>query len=601
MNIDHLSTTWIPVVVGTVSQIFATVYSAILVLLTQRLALRNDLNTRQTLTAVHDKTAAWLGLGSALSSLWQQTKIRAATWGVTCITLYLLCVFTLHVSIQALFHVVPYNATIPTFQPTNLTNADFTANLVSSYDILLMYGQVPTIGLLENMVYDVIPSVPAATGNATVNAVLYDVQCMALQDVLWATSSGLDEESDLDNLDTYVIFYYQGIYAGSTAKIFNCSGSSDPSQTDCWAPIVIASTVSIVDSTGAEAPSSGNPWVSTGAQVLQALGNSDTATSVLMTSVQMVACGIEINYTTIDVSATTQQPLLPPARPSEVLWTSFSWPKNSTISDPRLKAAQNAPALSPASGHQNNAQMTMASINDIPASDITGPIIISGDITEVSHSSLAFEVISLGMQVFVSPTAFDIFIAEELGIVSQNRTNITLADLNHSLGKALAALHWYGRTLNYSAVHAANGIMQSIGVHDDPLIVPVQPQSVDAVGQTTVMVVVSRYQLNLSLTPCLIIGTAVSTILLLLAAILVLQPSSSLNRPTSAHPMVESAGILQITWLLGGEPHLAVVKNPELGALRAAGMFEVEMSEHGREKVYSHQNETSRSGGFESD
>lgn len=104
-------------------------YNAILVLMTQRLALRNDLNTRPTLTAVHDKTTAWLGLGSAIDSLWQQTKLRAATWGVFCITLYLVCVFTLHVSIQGLFHVVPYNATIPTLQSTKPANANYTANL----------------------------------------------------------------------------------------------------------------------------------------------------------------------------------------------------------------------------------------------------------------------------------------------------------------------------------------------------------------------------------------------------------------------------------------------------------------------------------------
>ena len=35
-------------------------------------------------------------------------------------------------------------------------------------------------------------------------------------------------------------------------------------------------------------------------------------------------------------------------------------------------------------------------------------------------------------------------IAEDLGLASQNRTTISLADLQHSLGKALAALHWYG-------------------------------------------------------------------------------------------------------------------------------------------------------------
>ena len=50
-----------------------------------------------------------------------------------------------------------------------------------SYDILRMYGEFATPGLIDNLVYDVIPLVPSATGNVTVNASLYDVQCMLTQ------------------------------------------------------------------------------------------------------------------------------------------------------------------------------------------------------------------------------------------------------------------------------------------------------------------------------------------------------------------------------------------------------------------------------------
>lgn len=39
------------------------------------------------------------------------------------------------------------------------------------------------------------------------------------------------------------------------------------------------------------------------------------------------------------------------------------------------------------------------------------------------------------------------FIAEDLEVSAQNRTNITLTDLNHSIGKALAAMYWYGQYL----------------------------------------------------------------------------------------------------------------------------------------------------------
>lgn len=42
-----------------------------------------------------------------------------------------------------------------------------------------------------------------------------------------------------------------------------------------------------------------------------------------------------------------------------------------------------------------------------------------------------------------------------------------------------------------------------------------------------------------------------------------------------ARSEITSAGILQTTWLLGHEPHLARVEVPDVQALRAAGMFEV--------------------------
>lgn len=46
-----------------------------------------------------------------------------------------------------------------------------------AYDILSVYGQIPTPGLLDNMVYDLIPALPTARGAAFVNASLYDVDC----------------------------------------------------------------------------------------------------------------------------------------------------------------------------------------------------------------------------------------------------------------------------------------------------------------------------------------------------------------------------------------------------------------------------------------
>ena len=54
-----------------------------------------------------------------------------------------------------------------------------------------------------------------------------------------------------------------------------------------------------------------------------------------------------------------------------------------------------------------------------------------------------------------------------------------------------------------------------------------------------------------------------------------------------ARVALDSAGILQLTWLLGTEPRLADVASPEVATLRSAGMFDVQMSERALGRVYS--------------
>lgn len=72
------------------------------------------------------------------------------------------------------------------------------------YDILLFYEQFTTIGLAENMVYDIIPIIPAAVGNTTVNASVFDVECAALPHATQWEDSGVDP---YDPLPTWVSLF----------------------------------------------------------------------------------------------------------------------------------------------------------------------------------------------------------------------------------------------------------------------------------------------------------------------------------------------------------------------------------------------------------
>ena len=42
------------------------------------------------------------------------------------------------------------------------------------------------------------------------------------------------------------------------------------------------------------------------------------------------------------------------------------------------------------------------------------------------------------------------------------------------------------------------------------------------------------------------------------------------------HTDIDTSGVLQVAWLLGSEPSLAKVEQPDLEALRVAGMYDVD-------------------------
>ena len=73
------------------------VYGALLIWITQKLALRRLLTSRQTLTAMHDEYNSWIGIGSALSTLYGQCRIRSALPWVLCVTVYLINITVLHI------------------------------------------------------------------------------------------------------------------------------------------------------------------------------------------------------------------------------------------------------------------------------------------------------------------------------------------------------------------------------------------------------------------------------------------------------------------------------------------------------------------------
>ncbi|KIJ18128.1 hypothetical protein PAXINDRAFT_154045 [Paxillus involutus ATCC 200175] len=171
----------------------ANVYQGALIVITQQLALRSNLLRRQTLTALHDKSVAWGGLGASILSLWRQVSVPAAVHGTLCVVLYLVSISILHVSSSSLINVETYNTNVPTTVRTLLGLPNMTA-VETVYDeeswgnagaVASALGQLPTMynhGLVNSTVYDIVLET-TGVGNTTVNATTFSAKCYSAEQV----------------------------------------------------------------------------------------------------------------------------------------------------------------------------------------------------------------------------------------------------------------------------------------------------------------------------------------------------------------------------------------------------------------------------------
>ncbi|KAF7378111.1 hypothetical protein MSAN_00235300 [Mycena sanguinolenta] len=150
------------------TQTFGTVYSAVLVFLTQTLAMRCNFRPNQTLTAIHDSISAWVGLGSALVTLWNQVAVPASVFGTLNIVGYLSCISILHISIPAILSVEVFNTTvavpagtlgIPEYVNTSVINTTRGYMATFATDPLIFRGlfdDSQMVGLLNGSLYEVL-------------------------------------------------------------------------------------------------------------------------------------------------------------------------------------------------------------------------------------------------------------------------------------------------------------------------------------------------------------------------------------------------------------------------------------------------------------
>lgn len=177
-----------------------SILHAVLVFLTQRLAMSRALVRRLKLTSIHDISGAWAGIGSALSSVWKQTGTPALLWSTVAVTAYLVCISVLHVTSSTLLQFQTFNYTMTTNVSTTLGWTDIVSVTYVNFEDMnwgAITASLPAIsrlpgivsaGLSNNIVYDTLQT-SSIVGHAMVNATTVTSSCGLLPNVTYTRNN----------------------------------------------------------------------------------------------------------------------------------------------------------------------------------------------------------------------------------------------------------------------------------------------------------------------------------------------------------------------------------------------------------------------------
>ncbi|KAJ7479499.1 hypothetical protein FB451DRAFT_1239109 [Mycena latifolia] len=193
---------------------FGTIYSALLVFVTQTLAMRRSLHTEQPLTVTHDSVVAWSGIGSALFQIWNQKAMHTSVIGVLSVFLYLGSILALHITTPALFALETFSLSrsvlvdtegLPAYDPSGyLSGLNLSEQLPAAFfDKVFLYttGSLyylpyvngsASLGLHEGTLYNV-PKPNAGIGSVEVGATGFNITCEYLDDLNITRIGGVEE------------------------------------------------------------------------------------------------------------------------------------------------------------------------------------------------------------------------------------------------------------------------------------------------------------------------------------------------------------------------------------------------------------------------
>ncbi|KAL1701707.1 hypothetical protein EV121DRAFT_294015 [Schizophyllum commune] len=506
--------------------VFATVYGALLIWITQRLALRRLLTSEQTLTAMHDEFNSWIGLGSAVFALLNQHKIRSSPVSVTLITSYLIGAAILHVSIPAMFTLQVGSQQYTSAELRQAVYPDVWAmlhsraltmdaqGLFSDASSMLPYvarqsqksGGSQAFNLVDATMYDQLLSAEV-NSTISVNATSFNVSCGALEDlkienditdgnglVLWHNASHLFPNGTtqgnvrlftISPNNTMALGFPVGIFAEEYVPATNRS-------------FYLYGTFDIADSTGKLLPNTTLP------------GQQDTSSNI-----SIIGCDLYSYNHTIDFDTSKRM----------VNYTQV----------PRLRDHSELAAWQ----SQGPTAPEDLNILDLWSTAVQYQFTTSYHLGGATEDKLGFmekyllSYLGLELPGWLNKTA--------------SRGRVFLHDVENALSTLAAATFW-----------ALNEQGEEFGIQRQ--------------YTTDVDVHYSVQRLHLNLTP-VTIGLVVSFFLMLLNALLV---RPRISRTVGAVDVLDTLGVLQILWFVRGHPEvlriIGRVENPNEDELRTAGM-----------------------------
>ncbi|KAF8158672.1 hypothetical protein K438DRAFT_2026078 [Mycena galopus ATCC 62051] len=249
------------ILVATTSTAFTTIYSALLVFITQTLSMRRDLQIHQPLTAVHDNAAAWQGLGSAFLCLWRQMAVPASISGVRSAFFFLGNIALLQIAMPNIFvvqtigvnrSVVVETQGLPSYPISyrdTLDSSDpWTAFARGSlYSLPSILWNATTFGLHEGSLYDVPGSTNTAIGNITINATGFKMTCHSLPEAHVISSEWL-YGARVPILALDAAKQVTGVIPSTAPNIIS---TFNPIDSPLWpTSLFMYSTIPIIDSSG---------------------------------------------------------------------------------------------------------------------------------------------------------------------------------------------------------------------------------------------------------------------------------------------------------------------------------------------------------------